>query len=97
MSIRPDIWIRKMAREHGMIEPFVEDQVRRVDGRPVISYGVSSYGYDIRVDKRFAIFTNVYGSVVDPKAFDPKSLVEVENISGMPPENWSSVSESIIR
>ena len=90
MSIRPDTWIRKMAREHGMIEPFVEDQVCCVDGHPVISYGTSSYGYDIRVDNRFAIFTNVYGSVVDPKAFDPKSLVEVEDdVCLIPPNSFA--------
>ena len=74
MSIRPDTWIKKMALEKGMIDPFVEEQVRVVEGRAVISYGLSSYGYDIRVADQFQIFTNVYGSVVDPKAFDPKGL-----------------------
>ena len=78
MSIRPDHWIIKMAREHGMIEPFVDTQVREVNGLPVISYGVSSNGYDIRVANQFRIFTNVYGAVVDPKQFDPRGLVEVE-------------------
>ena len=97
MSIRPDIWIRRMAFEHGMIEPFVKDQVRCVDGHPVISYGVSSYGYDIRVDNRFAIFTNVYGSVVDPKAFDPKGLVEVENDVCLIPPNSFALALSVER
>jgi len=75
VSIKPDSWIRKMAREYGMIEPFAEELVRQVDGRPVISYGVSSYGYDVRVADEFRVFTNVFSSIVDPKQFDPKSLV----------------------
>ena len=79
MSICPDTWITKMAKEHRMIEPFVENQVRSIDGRPVISFGTSSFGYDIRVSNKFRIFTNVYGSVIDPKNFDPKGLVEVNS------------------
>src|SRR5258708_31279709 len=67
MSVKPDHWIRKMAQEHKMIEPFEDRQVR--DG--VISYGVSSYGYDIRVADEFRIFTNVNSTIVDPKHFDP--------------------------
>ena len=70
MSIRPDHWIRRMAREHSMIEPFEENQVR--DG--VVSYGVSSYGYDLRVSDEFKIFTNVYAATVDPKNFDPREI-----------------------
>ncbi len=97
MSIRPDAWIARMAREHGMIEPFVEDQIRAVDGRPVISYGLSSYGYDIRVSNRFHIFTNVYGSVVDPKAFDPKGLVEIESDVCLIPPNSFALALSIER
>ena len=95
MSIRPDIWIRKMARECGMIEPFVKDQVRRIDGRAVISYGLSSYGYDIRVDNRFAIFTNIYGSVVDPKAFDPQGMVELESDVCLIPPNSFALALSV--
>ena len=72
MSIQPDHWIRKMATAHGMIEPFVEKQV----SSHVISYGVSSYGYDIRVADEFKIFTNVHSAIVDPKHFDPKSMVD---------------------
>ena len=72
MSVKSDKWITKMANEHGMIEPFEGRQVR--DG--VISYGVSSYGYDMRVADEFKIFTNVNSSIVDPKHFDPKSFVE---------------------
>lgn len=95
MSIRPDSWIRKMAREHGMIDPFEEEQVREVKGRPVISYGTSSYGYDIRVSHQFRIFTNVHGSVVDPKAFDTKSLVEMESDACLIPPNSFALAMSV--
>src|SRR5262245_48161091 len=74
MSIQNDAWITRMAIEHQMIEPFEGRQVRT----GVISYGVSSYGYDMRVAREFRIFTNVLNSIVDPKAFDPKSFVEFE-------------------
>jgi len=69
MSVKSDTWIRRMALEHKMIEPFVDGQVRE----GVISYGLSSYGYDIRVSDEFKIFTNVHSAVVDPKHFNPKS------------------------
>jgi len=85
MGLKPDHWIIKMAREHRMIEPFVEDQVR--DG--VISYGVSSYGYDIRVADEFKIFTNVYSAVVDPKNFDPSSMVDFRGeVCIIPPNSF---------
>ena len=70
MSIKPDRWIKKMALEHRMIEPFVESQTRA----GVVSYGVSSYGYDIRVADEFKIFTNINSTLIDPKDFDPKSF-----------------------
>ncbi len=73
MSIKSDTWITRMAREHGMIEPFVDTQVRA----GVVSYGVSSYGYDVRVGNEFKVFTNVYNTVVDPKLFDPRSFVDI--------------------
>ena len=72
MGLKPDHWIRKMALEHRMIEPYEDRQVR--DG--VISFGVSSYGYDIRVAEEFIIFTNVHSAIVDPKNFDSKSIHE---------------------
>jgi dCTP deaminase len=72
MTIKPDHWIRKMALEYQMIEPFEEKQIR--DG--VVSYGLSSYGYDIRVANEFKIFTNVNSAIVDPKHFDPTSFVD---------------------
>jgi len=90
MSIRPDTWIKKMATEHGMIEPFVATQVRKQDGNPIVSYGLSSFGYDIRVSRHFRIFTNVYGSVVDPKAFDAKGLVEIDgDVCLIPPNSFA--------
>jgi dCTP deaminase len=74
MTIRSDRWIRQMSEEHGMIEPFEGGQVR--DG--VISYGVSSFGYDVRVADEYKVFTDVYSVVVDPKGFDPRSFVDVK-------------------
>lgn len=73
-----------------MIEPFIEGQVRVDEGKKVISYGVSSYGYDIRVSTHFQIFTNVYGSIVDPKAFDTQSLVNIESqVCVIPPNSFA--------
>ena len=86
MGLKPDHWIRKMAQEHKMIEPYVDGQKR--DG--VISYGVSSYGYDIRVADEFKIFTNVYSAVVDPKEFDTKSMVDFKgDICVIPPNSFA--------
>jgi len=89
MSIKPDTWITRMAREHKMIEPFVEDQVRE----GVISYGVSSYGYDVRVGDEFKVFTNVYNTVVDPKNFDSKSFVDIRaDVCIIPPNSFALAS-----
>jgi dCTP deaminase len=86
VGLKPDHWIRKMALEQGMIEPYADNQVR--DG--VISYGVSSYGYDIRVADEFKIFTNVYSAVVDPKHFDTKSMVDYKGeICVIPPNSFA--------
>lgn len=71
MSIKSDKWIRRMAQEHGMIEPFVERQVRGSDDSRVISYGVSSYGYDVRCTNHFKVFTNINSAIVDPKTSMP--------------------------
>jgi len=85
LTIKPDHWIRKMALEHRMIEPFVDEQVRN----GVISYGVSSYGYDIRIGNTFKIFTNVFSAIVDPKNFDPKSMVDyVGDVCIIPPNSF---------
>ncbi len=80
-----------MAREHGMIEPFEETQVRQ----GVVSFGVSSYGYDMRVSRDFRIFTNVYSSMVDPKAFDERSFVEFEGDICIVPPNSFALARSI--
>ncbi|MBI2916050.1 MAG: dCTP deaminase [Elusimicrobia bacterium] len=87
MSVKSDRWIKKMAQEFGMIDPFVEGQV----SNGVISYGVSSYGYDIRVGNEFKIFTNTYGAVVDPKSFDPKSFVDIktDTFCTIPPNSFA--------
>ena len=86
MTIKPDRWIRRMAREHRMIEPFVDTQVRG----SAISYGVSSYGYDIRVADEFKVFTNINNTVIDPKNFDPRSFVDVKtNVCIVPPNSFA--------
>ena len=95
MSICADEWIIKMAKEKGMIEPFEEEQVRHSKDKAVISYGVSSYGYDIRVARKFRIFTNVHGTIVDPKAFDPKGLVEIEGDTCLIPPNSFALAISM--
>ncbi len=85
MGLKPDNWIRKMALEQRMIEPFVDTQVRS----GVISYGVSSYGYDIRVADEFKIFTNVFSAVVDPKHFDPRGMVDFKgDVCVIPPNSF---------
>ena len=85
MGLKADNWIRKMALEHGMIEPFIENQVRK----DVISYGVSSYGYDVRVTDEFKIFTNVHSAVVDPKNFVPESFVDFKgDVCIIPPNSF---------
>jgi dCTP deaminase len=91
MSIKSDRWIRRMAREHGMIEPFADAQVRT----GVISFGVSSYGYDMRVAREFRIFTNALSAIVDPKAFDPKSFVPYEGDVCLVPPNSFALARSV--
>ncbi|HEC21348.1 MAG TPA: dCTP deaminase [Chloroflexi bacterium] len=85
MGLKADNWIKKMALEHGMIEPFVDRQMRN----GVISYGLSSYGYDIRVSDRFKIFTNVHSRIVDPKNFDPQAYVDFQgDVCVIPPNSF---------
>ncbi len=86
MGLKSDSWIRKMALEHKMIEPFADRQIRQ----GVISYGVSSYGYDIRVADEYKIFTNVYSAMVDPKQFDPRSMVDFKgDVCIIPPNSFA--------
>jgi len=86
MGLKSDRWIKKMAAEHGMIEPFADSQVRN----GVVSYGVSSYGYDVRVTREFKIFTNVFSAIVDPKNFSPQSMIDFEgDICVIPPNSFA--------
>ncbi len=90
MSIQSDHWIRRMAQQHGMIEPFEPRQVREADGQRIISYGTSSYGYDVRCADEFRIFTNINSTIVDPKNFDEKSFVEVKSdVCIIPPNSFA--------
>ncbi|NPV57981.1 MAG: dCTP deaminase [Anaerolineae bacterium] len=91
MGIKPDRWIAKMAREHGMITPFSDTQVRE----GVISYGLSSYGYDIRVADEFKIFTNVHTTVVDPKNFDTRSMVDLKSDLCIIPPNSFALARTV--
>jgi dCTP deaminase len=91
MSIKSDRWIRRMAREQGMIEPFVDGQVRE----GAISYGLSSYGYDMRVAPEFRIFTNVLSIIVDPKHFDARSFVEFNGDVCIVPPNSFALARSV--
>ena len=86
MSVKSDKWIRRMAREHRMIEPFSEKQV----AEGLISYGLSSYGYDIRIADEFKIFTNIHSAIVDPKNFDPRSFMDVKaDVCIIPPNSFA--------
>jgi dCTP deaminase len=91
MAIKSDKWIRRMALERGMIEPFVDDQVR--DG--VVSFGLSSYGYDIRVADEFKVFTNINSTVIDPKHFDPRSFVDIQSEVCIVPPNSFALARTI--
>ena len=90
MSIKSDLWIRRMAEQHKMIEPYEAGQVRHKDGEKLISYGTSSYGYDVRCSREFKVFTNIYSATVDPKAFDNDSFVDVESdVCVIPPNSFA--------
>lgn len=95
MSLQPDHWIREMSEKEGMIEPFCESQVRKVGDEKIVSYGLSSYGYDLRVSNQFKVFTNVHNSVVDPKAFSEDSFVLVEGDKCIIPPNSFALAVSV--
>jgi len=95
MSICADKWIASRAKEYKMIEPFVEDQVHTADGKKVVSYGLSSYGYDIRVADEFKVFSNAYNSIIDPKKFDEKSFVDIKADYCVIPPNSFALARSI--
>jgi dCTP deaminase len=91
MSIKSDKWIRRMAEQHGMIEPFEPGQIRQnAAGQKIVSYGTSSYGYDIRCAPEFKVFTNIHSTVVDPKNFDENSFVDInKDVCVIPPNSFA--------
>ncbi len=90
MSIKSDHWIRRMAEQQGMIEPFEAGQVRSAKGEKIISYGTSSYGYDVRCANEFKIFTNINSAIVDPKHFDANSFVDFKgDVCIIPPNSFA--------
>lgn len=90
MPIKSDRWIREMTEKHGMIEPFAPAQVRNNNNERVISYGVSSYGYDVRCSDEFRIFTNINSAIVDPKNFTDQSFVSIKSdVCIIPPNSFA--------
>jgi len=97
MSIKSDKWIRRMAERHRMIEPFEAGQVRESNGHKIVSYGTSSYGYDVRCSDEFKVFTNVYSTVVDPKNFDARSFVDLKGDTCIIPPNSFALARTVER
>ena len=90
MPVKSDKWIRRMAAQHGLIEPFAPDQVKHSGDRRLISYGTSSYGYDVRCAPEFKIFTNINSTIVDPKEFDERSFVDYTgDVCIIPPNSFA--------
>lgn len=89
MAVKSDKWIRRMAEKYDMITPFEANQVRHNDGGKVVSFGTSSYGYDVRSANEFKIFTNLNSTIVDPKAFDENSFIELKSdVCIIPPNSF---------
>lgn len=95
MSLKSDRWIRKMALEHKMIEPFVDSQIKEEKGKRLVSFGLSSYGYDLRVAEEFKVFTNVYNAIVDPKNFQANSFVDIKGPFCIIPPNSFALARSV--
>ena len=95
MSIKSDRWIRRMVESSGMIEPFEPGQVRENGGNRIVSYGTSSYGYDVRCSDEFKIFTNINSVTVDPKAFDESSFVNFQGDSCVIPPNSFALARTV--
>ncbi len=95
MSIKSDKWIRRMAENEGMIEPFEANQVKHVDGKRVVSYGTSSYGYDIRCSNEFKLFTNINSAIVDPKNFCESSFVDFRGDVCIIPPNSIALARTV--
>ena len=95
MSIKSDSWIRRMVEKHDMISPFSSNQVKEVDGKRIVSYGTSSYGYDARSSDEFKIFTNINSTIVDPKNFDEKCFVDVKGDYCIIPPNSFALTRTV--
>ena len=95
MAIKSDKWIRRMAESEGMIEPFEPGQVRQQGGEKIISFGTSSYGYDVRCADEFKVFTNIHSATVDPKAFDERSFVDVKGEYCIIPPNSFALARTV--
>ena len=95
MSIKSDKWIKKMAKQENMISPFEPDQIKLLSGNKVISYGTSSYGYDVRCSSMFKVFTNINSAVVDPKEFDKNSFVDFEGDTCIIPPNSFALASTV--
>ena len=98
MSIKSDRWIRRMAEQHAMIEPYEPGQVKFADkdgAERIVSYGTSSYGYDVRCSREFKVFTNINSTIVDPKHFDPKSFVDIEADECIIPPNSFALARTV--
>ena len=90
MAIKSDKWIKEMAKNHKMIEPFQADQVKSNDSGKIVSYGTSSYGYDVRCADEFKVFTNINSTMVDPKNFDDKSFIDIKSdVCTIPPNSFA--------
>ena len=90
MTIKSDKWIKEMAMHHNMIKPFQEDQVKTNNGGKIVSYGTSSYGYDVRCADEFKVFTNINSTMVDPKNFDDKSFIDIKSdVCTIPPNSFA--------
>lgn len=102
MSIKPDHWIRSMANTYGMIEPFEGKQISHVNDKTgtrnrIVSYGLSSYGYDVRVANEFKIFTNVFNAIIDPKQFQEDSFIAIQTDMCIIPPNSFALARSVER
>src|SRR5689334_17825328 len=95
MSVKSDRWIRRMALEHRMIEPFEPNNVKEVNGRRIVSYGTSSYGYDLRCSDEFKLFTDINSTIVDPKNFDPRSFVDIRGEHCIIPPNSFALARTV--
>ena len=95
MSLQPDKWIKERAEKSEMIEPFVDHLVREKDGKKIISYGLSSYGYDLRVSNQFKVFTNVHNALIDPKGFHDDEFIDIESDTCVIPPNSFALAVSV--